>query len=172
MDTGRFEEFYRRYRRLIVTVAHQRLGALADAEDAASEVFRVAAARYAQGEELTLPWLYQTLRNVVGHEYRRRERATALTNKAAAMTFDETLAEASDDNVTIRLAMRSLPEAEKELLYMAYWEDLTGPEIAEILNCSPVAARIRLVRARRHLREVLGEASQTEMEEVTRDGHP
>lgn len=164
MDSDTFVAFYGRYYRLVLTVAHQRLGGLSDAEDAAAEVFRIAWAHHAAGNELSLSWVYMTLRNVVGNEYRRSGRALDLVVKIAPMTWEESAPVSIDDAVTVRVAMRGLPVAQRDLLHMAYWQDLAPVEIAQILGCSATAARIRLLRARRHLKSLIAVALDIEAE--------
>ena len=41
------------------------------------------------------------------------------------------------------------------MLALAYWEELTGPQIAKVLGCSSTAARLRLYRARKRLTRLL-----------------
>ncbi|RLP76770.1 hypothetical protein D9V32_03770 [Mycetocola tolaasinivorans] len=57
-----FAEFYSRHYRAILTVAQQRLARVADAEDAASETFRITWAHHLDGGELSLAWAYCVLR--------------------------------------------------------------------------------------------------------------
>lgn len=149
-----FASFYQRYYRLILTVAQQRLPSLSDAEDVSGEVFRIAWSHHSAGNELTLPWLYQVLRNVIGNEYRRTNRANQFSQRFGAMSLDP-IVELNDDAIEMRQAIQQLPIADRELIYMTYWEDLTGQEIAGILGCSPVTVRVRLMRARKRLRAVL-----------------
>ena len=147
----KFVAFYDRYYGVILAVAQQRLGGLADAEDVAAEVFRVAWSHYRDAGELELPWVYQTLRNMVGHEYRRRSRGLRslddeLFDLVAADERGETL-----DAVLVRQSIAALAADDREILFMTYWEDLTTSEISQILGCSAAAVRVRLFRARRRL---------------------
>lgn len=66
---------------------------------------------------------------------------------------------AEDDRTTVREAMGVLRPRDRELLYMAYWERLTGSEIAQILRISVPAVWVRLSRARESLRAVLAPTS-------------
>ncbi|ACZ29895.1 RNA polymerase, sigma-24 subunit, ECF subfamily [Xylanimonas cellulosilytica DSM 15894] len=170
MDDERFVAFYTRHYRLILTVAHQRLGGLGDAEDVTAEVFRIAWAHHAGGHDLTLAWVYATLRNVVGNEYRRRGRVTALVDKLGPMQDLAAAPVAVDDQLTVHAAMEALAEPDRDLLRMAYWEDLSAPEIAQILGCTPTAVRIRLTRARGRLKKQL--SIDDPEEEVRLHGRP
>lgn len=53
---------------------------------------------------------------------------------------------------------------ERELIWMAYWEELTGEEMASIVGCSHAALRVRLHRAKRRLRSALGMIDTTRTE--------
>jgi len=55
-------------------------------------------------------------------------------------------------------ALRSLSRLEREALLLVAWEDLTPGQAAQALGVSPVAFRVRLLRARRRFRASLEEA--------------
>src|SRR5262249_56141105 len=55
-------------------------------------------------------------------------------------------------------ALGGLSEKEREVLMLAAWEELSGPEAARVLGCTATAYRIRLHRARRRLSERLAQA--------------
>jgi RNA polymerase sigma-70 factor, ECF subfamily len=57
-------------------------------------------------------------------------------------------------------ALAALSEAEREVLMLAAWEELSSSEAARVLGCSATAYRIRLHRARKRLRERLGSRVQ------------
>lgn len=86
-----FEGFFRGYHSVILAAAFNRLNDLGAAEDVAAEVFAVAWRRRNDFPDapLTLPWLYATLRNVVGNELRRRKRTRRREQRAQAV-FDAT----------------------------------------------------------------------------------
>ena len=56
----------------------------------------------------------------------------------------------------IRAALRQLPVEQQVLLELHYWHDLDAAALAEMLDASPGAIRVRLLRARQALRERLG----------------
>lgn len=153
----RFEALFRDYHRVILSAAYNRLNDRRDAEDAAAEVFSAAwRLRANPGMVFTLPWLYGTLRNIVGHEYRRRVRTAARLEKVARNAANSTPDAAADDDARdVQRAILNLDAVDRELIWMAYWEELTGEEIAAILGCSHAALRVRLHRARRRLRAAL-----------------
>lgn len=152
-----FVAFYERCYPLMLTVARQRLSGTADAEDVVADVFRVTWGHYQETGDLSMPWVYQTLRNRIGNEYRRRDRAPLLTDsELPGGVSDEITARA--DAITVRAAMNALEPDDRELLFMAYWEDLTASEIGEILDCTATTIRVRLFRARRRLQQRLDDS--------------
>lgn len=166
-----FPDFYRKHYRLILTVAQQRLGTAADAEDVTAEVFRVAWARHDDGAQLTLPWLYTTLRNLIGNEYRRQGRLGSFVSDAGPiLTSDDSFGPATDEAIEVRRALRRVSTADRELLYTAYWEELSRAEIASILGISAIAVRVRLMRARERFRHLLPREEDIHHEEVISDG--
>ena len=168
MGAESFTAIYKQYYRLILTVAEQRLQGRSDAEDVTAEVFRIAWNHDASGNELSLPWLYQVLRNVIGNEYRRTARSGQLLQHMAPLLSAHAPATGSDVVIDIRRAMNQLPPDDREVLYMTYWEDLSGQEIASILDWNPVTVRVRLMRARRKLKAALDRLEATR--KVVTDG--
>lgn len=148
-----FSSLYYTYYPLILTTCIRRLGNRAIAEDATQETFRIAWQHFPK-EDLDIAWLYATARNVIGNEYRR----TARSNAAHAR-LEVPHADVSDstDALDLRAAMTRLRASDRELLYMAYWEDLSGQEMSGILGVSLPAVWVRLTRAREALRALLGE---------------
>lgn len=54
-------------------------------------------------------------------------------------------------------AMQQIPVDFQITLELYYWEQLEGPELAEVLGIAPATVRTRLFRARQALRKRLGE---------------
>lgn len=163
MGIDDFTVFYRDSYRLILTVAEQRLQGHTDAEDITAEVFRIAWKHCSDGNEVTLPWAYGVLRNLIGNEYRRLQRASRLIEHAAPLLVEKLVNPSSDDGLTVRAAMLTLSIDDRELLYMAYWEDLTNEEISTLIGCKQVTVRVRLMRARKRLKAVLDRAQVKEV---------
>ena len=151
-DAARFADFYRDHYSLILTICYRRLGNRPSAEDATAEVFRIVWQRYSK-EAPALPTLYAIARNVMGNEYQRATRARSLQ----ARLVDERTSpeEADDQSGDVRAALLRMRPTDRDLLYMAYWEDLTAKEISEIVRISPGAVWVRLTRAREALRSLL-----------------
>jgi RNA polymerase sigma-70 factor (ECF subfamily) len=132
-----------------------------DAADVLAETFLVAWRRLDDvDEQSALPWLYAVARRVLLSQQRSTRRQQAIAERIAA-------AEPSDSAETLGLssgsrrlldALAALAEADREVLMLTAWEELSSGEAARVLGCSATAYRIRLHRARGRLRERLAEA--------------
>jgi RNA polymerase sigma factor (sigma-70 family) len=60
-------------------------------------------------------------------------------------------------DIDVVRAIRELPAAQRAAVVLFYLEDRSVREVADILNCSPVTAKVHLHRARKRLAELLGE---------------
>lgn len=106
------------------------------------------------------PWLYGIARNVLREHWR-----ASSGNEPTAL--DETSADpwdAVNDRLdsaerakAVASAVRALRVAEREVLLLVAWEQLTPAEAAKVLGVPQGTARSRLHRARATLRRVLSE---------------
>ena len=127
------------------------------AADPRPEVFRIAFEYHRSGRKLTSPWLYTTLRHLVANQYRRARRELDYLATLGAGRRDAAGEGATDAALVVAHALRRLAKDDREILRMAYWEDLSRAEIAAVLGCSAGAVRVRLLRARKRLAAILGE---------------
>jgi RNA polymerase sigma-70 factor, ECF subfamily len=100
-----------------------------------------------------LPWLYGTARNLVLAEARRSAPSAPAT--AGGEHVDQPPV---DLDPSLERALRGLSQLDREALLLVAWEDLTPGQAAKALGVSPVAFRVRLLRARRRLQASLEEA--------------
>src|SRR5690348_10202663 len=125
-----------------------------DAADVVAETFLVAWRRLDDVDEQSeLPWLYAVARRVLLSQRRATRRQQAIAERVAA-AFPEP-PETPPGSPRLLEALTSLSEAEREVLMLAAWEELSSSEAARVVGCSATAYRIRLHRARRRLRERL-----------------
>jgi RNA polymerase sigma factor (sigma-70 family) len=92
------------------------------------------------------PWLFVTARNLLMAERRQSSRRSQ-ADRALARPEPEAAVESADPAVT--RALGTLSERDREALLLVAWEDLSPARAAEALGISPVAFRVRLLRARR-----------------------
>jgi RNA polymerase sigma-70 factor (ECF subfamily) len=133
------------------------------AEELANDVFRIVWEKQPE-EPPGLGWLIATARNVLGNEYKGRRRREQLMERLAeeARINGTDGDQSQQDNVADILAR--LKDKDREILMLAYWDDLTTAELAESLGCSPSAAAVRLHRARKAFAKAAPQQLMTERE--------
>jgi RNA polymerase sigma factor (sigma-70 family) len=130
------------------------------ADDLLGEVWvRAFAARggYDPGYDDALPWLYGIARNVLRAHWRTRRDTDHPAAETAVDPWDDVvdrLDSAARAQVLVP-ALRALPAAERDVLLLVAWEQLTPAEAASVLGVPPGTARSRLHRARAALRAAL-----------------
>lgn len=130
------------------------------AQDLSAETFvRAFAARgrYVPSTPDARAWLFQIATNLVRDEVRRRERAEGLGRRLARERPAQQLAHGLPD-AELHAAVMALREAEREVLVLFAWAELTYEEIAVATGAPVGTVRSRLSRARMRLREALGAA--------------
>lgn len=63
----------------------------------------------------------------------------------------------AQDLAALHAALCRLPVEQQVLLEFRYWHDLDAAELAEIFKVTPIAIRVRLLRARQALKQLLGD---------------
>jgi RNA polymerase sigma-70 factor (ECF subfamily) len=130
-----------------------------DAADVVAETFLVAWRRLdGVDERSALPWLYAVARRVLLSQQRSTRRQRAIAERVAAGLPEASETEFGSPRVLEALA--ALSEAEREVLMLTAWEELSSTDAAKVLGCSATAYRIRLHRARKRLRERLEDRVQ------------
>jgi RNA polymerase sigma-70 factor (ECF subfamily) len=159
----RFTTLYGETRSRIVAYAVRRTASREDAADIVAEVYAVAWRRLDEVPEghAGLLWLYVTARHLLANRERRLRRSEQLLERLAAELGDIPLAYAPHDEEGLMalICLNSLPENQREVLMLASWEGLRPSEIGRVLDCSPLAARLRLHRARTRLKAEMAEPS-------------
>lgn len=149
-----FRSYYVRHHADVVRYARRRV-APDHVADVAADTFVVAWRRWAKAEPGGLPWLYLTARHVISNHRRRRRDETSLDQGGLEPSVAD-LAPEVVDRLVVHQRMRTLADADREVLMLAYWEDLDLRSIGTALGCSTGAAGVRLHRARRRLAAALG----------------
>jgi RNA polymerase sigma-70 factor, ECF subfamily len=98
-------------------------------------------------------WMFGVARNVLSGHRRSRRRRFALAERLAATL---PVAESEPELDGVRAAIATLPEVDRELVRLVYWDGFTLAEAAQMLHMRPATVRSRMARAREKLREHLG----------------
>ncbi len=149
----RFESVYRAHVAAIGRYASRRTDA-ADAVDVVAETFAVAWRRIDEVPPDALPWLYGVARRVLANQRRGGIRRTALHTRLCE-AWVQPVSPPPAHLETLRTAIHSLTEADREILLLAGAEELSPREIAVVLDLRPEVARNRLSRARQRLRDAM-----------------
>jgi len=167
-DEEAFAELFRQHKSRVFALAFRYANDPAYAEDLVSETFlRVYRARkqYRPTAKFST-WLFRIAANLALNELRSRKRLSALDAPAGedeearelpdrGEPGPEARAEAGDRARVVAAALQALPETQRVLVLLVYYEDLSVREAAEIAGVSALGARLRLFRAREQLRKAL-----------------
>jgi RNA polymerase sigma-70 factor (ECF subfamily) len=159
-DPAAFEELVRTYQHRVFGVALRMLGARADAEDVAQEVFlRVyRAVGEFRGEARLSTWLYGITSNLCLNrlaraDHTRVSRDDDAVQGAPSEGIDAAeAAERSEVEAALRQAIAELPDERRIVVVLRDVEGLSYDEIAQALALEPGTVRSRLHRARLDLK--------------------
>ena len=135
------------------------------ADDLTSETFAVAFRNWDKLDPArpARPWLYGIASNLMRHHWRKERRmlrAYARTGVDPVWTEDEPAA----DTRELAAALAELRRAEREILLLTAWAELTDVEIAGALDLPVGTVKSRLSRAREKLRNRLDPVGQEAVE--------
>lgn len=152
------EQTMKRYGNTVYRLAYSQTRSTADAEDIYQEVFL----RYFQkrpefeSEDHRRAWLLRVTLN----------RARSLFASAwfrKTVPLEDCIGFTEPESVQLDDALRRLPQKDRTLLHLFYYEQLSTKEMAEILSRKESTVRTQLTRARRKLGEIMkGEAYVSE----------
>ena len=159
-ERSAFELLYERHWTPVYSYAWLLTRSVADAEDLAQECFLALIRRPLafDGNRVQLrTWLIAVVRKQYLWRLRRAGRDAGsddLTEVAVPAGLDEDLIRGERADA-VRLALTSLPEAQREALYLFEFEGLSLAEVAEVLDIEPNAVKARLFRGREQLKRLL-----------------
>lgn len=154
------EELFRSHYPAVVSYVRRRAPA-ETVDDIVADTFMVAWRRLERVPADSLPWLLAVAGNVIATQRRAtvRRRALLLRLRSAAV---ETVESARVEEVgPISAALLGLSEKDREALTLIAWDGLRPVQAARVLGESPGTFRVRLHRARRRLRRLLAEQSES-----------
>lgn len=151
------EELYGKFYKEILAYCAAMTKSAAAAEDLVQETYLRAMTHWGDLEDLSRgqcrAWLYKTARNIFIDQARKQSReAPAEEEQLALASFQEDLSQAA-----VAQLIGCLPEGEKALFTMRYFEGYNARELGEIFALPPATVRSRLASAKRRLREWIEE---------------
>jgi RNA polymerase sigma factor (sigma-70 family) len=165
-DPGPLPAFYLRHVAKVTGMGVRRFDQPEDVADFVANVFLEvlrSAGGFDPGRGHALAWLYGLGSNVAAAMYRRQARALraeqrlqgrALLDADDYARVEERIDAAADLRRTYT-AMQRLAQQDRQMLELVAVDGLSAVEAARALSISPVAARVRLARARSRLRAAL-----------------
>lgn len=167
-DVEAFAELYRRHVHRVVAFAVRRCTRPEEVPDLVAAVWLEvidSAERFDPARGRAVPWLLGIAANLSANDARRRAREReALQRLAGRRVLDEDdyqRLEARIDAVRVapglRDAIDALPPGERAVVELVVLDELSPAQAAGALGIVPAAARMRLARARRKLRDALGD---------------
>ncbi|MDH3718182.1 MAG: sigma-70 family RNA polymerase sigma factor [Planctomycetota bacterium] len=158
-DTRAFEVLLRRYERVVFQTCRRYLNHQQEAEEASQDSFLRAfhgLPKFA-GQSTFKTWLFRIVANVCATRYaamaKAGQRQQALRESSPA-DVGTVLAPSDELAGPVGDALESLAEDDRKVLLLRHVSDLSLKEVAEALEISLSAAKMRLYRAEERLREV------------------
>jgi RNA polymerase sigma-70 factor (ECF subfamily) len=164
-DTQQLGILFERHHARLYQFCLRMTGSPALGEDLVQDVFTrmLRYSRTFRADSKFLPWAYRLARNATNDHFRKhRHEPPAPAPEDAPPQVDESpgaqerLVEA-ESAALLRRALLELPEDKREVLVLSRFHSLKYQEIAELLECSEGAVKVRVHRAVKQLRETYEE---------------
>lgn len=164
-DPDAFEAFYRQQVLAVERFVARRVRDPHLVADLTAEVFLAAitsATGYRPERGTPSAWLFGIAHHVIADHHRQAARQHRLADRVSGRAVLDSCGESAIERLTERIdaerrarpllaVLDGLPRTAKEILLLVEVDELTPAEAATVLNISPLAARVRLHRARRAL---------------------
>jgi RNA polymerase sigma-70 factor, ECF subfamily len=160
------KDFYHAYHGRVYAFALRRLNDSADAADVLNEVMLEVwrkAERF-EGRSQPLTWVLGIAHHKVLDSLRRRKAHLNEDDAGLDQLADEgpTAGDAlagAQDAERLRRCLEELSDAHRQVVHLAYFEDLPYPEIADIVDCPVGTVKTRMFHAKQLLKRCLGRAA-------------
>lgn len=168
-DETAFEALVRKYQQALFNLIYHNMGRRGDVEDIAQKIFSKVYFSLGKFDNSRpfFPWVYRIAINQCYDELRRARRRRSLTFSELNLQDSEnienlirqeeipgTLAEERKELHDLLYKMLNrLPEKQRKALVLRDLEDVPYEKMAELMNCTEQAARLKVFRARARLRD-------------------
>lgn len=153
------EEVVRRYADMVYRIAIMRMKSPSETDDVFQEVFLryIRFGRHLHGEEHIKAWLIRVTINCCNTANTNvwKKRMVPLEDRDS-----EPSTEMSEQGGELLETIWQLPEGDREVLYLFYYEGYSVREISKMLRKTEGAVKTKLSRARDKLRDILGKELQ------------
>jgi RNA polymerase sigma-70 factor, ECF subfamily len=163
-DAEAFQTLYDRYFDKVYAISRGILQDGDEAHDAVQEIFTLVYRKLDRFDRRSKfsTWLFRIAVNRSIQQSRRVKFKRNLVPLTDVMEEPHEEPAEFEAHPHVTEAMNLLPPPDRAILTLFYWDELSLQEIAEILGCSPNAAKTRLFRARERFRVHYEEASERE----------
>lgn len=158
-----FSDFYADNYQKIVSYINNKIGNYHQAEDLASEIFLYCYDHYDDydpSKSALSTWLYLIVNSRIKNHYRDSKSYVDLETLVGVLPDDSVDMDAAIYLQQLRkmldAAMAKLPERQRKIVYMRYFEERSNVEIAQILGMTPGNVRVQLSRAIDALERICG----------------
>lgn len=168
-DKNNFEELYSATFNTVYHLSYMMMGNDSDAEDVVQEVFiKIHSKIYSLKESIAFNrWMNRVVMNTCKDHLRKKGKDVEdidFENEDKSMMetyleedyidfLPEELVNKKEVQLIVGKTIQELPEKQKQVILMYYYEDMKAEEIAEVLDCSLTAVYNRLLYARDTLKQ-------------------
>ena len=170
-DDTAFERLVQKYQQTLFNVIYHNMGRRGDIEDIAQKVFSKVYFSLPKFDNKRpfFPWVYRIAVNQCYDEMRRMRRRRSITfselnlqesENIENLLKQEAVPETSDEerkelHTLLYRMLDRLPEKQRRAIVLRDLEDVPYDKMAEVMNCTEQAARLKVFRARTRLRDMM-----------------
>lgn len=153
MEQHEMERIYDKYHESVYRLAFAYCKNRSDAEDITSEVMlkRFASRKTFETESYETAWMMRVTINLAKDLLRSFRYRFTVPLEDAVLIFE------SPEESEVYRAVMALPAKYRSVIHLYYYEDYSVAEIARVVGRSETAVQTQLYRARKLLRQTLGE---------------
>ncbi|MEL6406076.1 MAG: sigma-70 family RNA polymerase sigma factor [Chloroflexota bacterium] len=162
-DVRALNEVYARYGPMLLSFLSARLPTRQLAEEVLQDVMLAVweNAHKFEARSKVKTWMLVIARNRAINATRRKKLSLIDISKVFDLKSDDTgpieAVTRQETQDRVRVAIHKLPEGQREVLTLVFYHQLTGPEVAEVLDISEGTVKSRLHRAKETLKGLLAQ---------------
>jgi len=170
-DDGAFEELVRKYQQTLFNLAYHNMGRRGDVEDVTQKIFTKVYFSLPKfdNDRPFFPWVYRIAVNQCYDELRRARRRRSLAFSELNLQDSESIErlirhedltevpveERQEMYDLLQKMLDRLPEKQRNAIVLRDLDEVPYEKMAELMNCTEQAARLKVFRARMRLRDLM-----------------